>query len=285
MGGERASRLQALRSRVNRRLAEAEEAEEEVEDLNEIVVSVAKQPSSRIQKIKQRRDQAAEMSFTRTIAMWCIIGGSILGLLTGSLLLSGNPSDILSSSLFDSPEHAAISGHALEAETGAGVGDVEITLMSLDKKTEYFNTQTDDNGFYRFKAVKVDVLLLVAEKEGYVTIERVFLPDLGGEDPLTMKQGDGVTKEGSEDDLLESNLEQVVALTTIIAVMTILFAFVGFFAAAEAQRGVKYRRTQYLCGIALFSRGLIFFGPLLILFGMALLAISKEQFADQIEID
>ena len=63
--------------------------------------------------------------------------------------------------------------------------------------------------------------------------------------------------------------------------MTLLFALVGFFAAAEAQRGVKYRRAQYLCGIALFSRGLIFFGPLLILFGMALLAIAKEQFLDQ----
>ena len=63
--------------------------------------------------------------------------------------------------------------------------------------------------------------------------------------------------------------------------MTLLFALVGFFAAAEAQRGVKYRRTKYLCGIALFSRGLIFFGPLLILFGMALLAIAREQFLDQ----
>ena len=283
MSDERAGRLAALRSRVNKQLAAAEDAEEEMEEIDEIIVRASKEtPSdSRIQRIKQRRDIAAETSLTRTVAMWCIIAGSILGLVTGALLLSGNPSDILSSSLFDSPEHSSVSGHALEAESGEAVEGVRITLMSADGKTELFTSTTDSNGFYRFKNVKIDLMVMVAEKDGYITIERFFSPDLGGEDPLTMKPGEGVSEEGSADDILESNLEDVVALTSAIAAMTLLFALVGFFAAAEAQRGVKYRRTQYLCGIALFSRGLIFFGPLLILFGMALLAIAKEQFLDQ----
>lgn len=283
MSDERAGRLAALRSRVNKQLAAAEDAEEEMEEIDEIIVRASKEtPSdSRIQRIKQRRDIAAETSLTRTVAMWCIIAGSILGLVTGALLLSGNPSDILSSSLFDSPEHSSVSGHALEAESGEAVEGVRITLMSADGKTELFTSTTDSNGFYRFENVKIDLMVMVAEKDGYITIERFFSPDLGGEDPLTMKPGEGVSEEGSADDILESNLEDVVALTSAIAAMTLLFALVGFFAAAEAQRGVKYRRTQYLCGIALFSRGLIFFGPLLILFGMALLAIAKEQFLDQ----
>ena len=283
MSDERAGRLAALRSRVNKQLAAAEDAEDEMEEIDEIIVRASKEtPSdSRIQRIKQRRDIAAETSLTRTVAMWCIIAGSILGLVTGALLLSGNPSDILSSSLFDSPEHSSVSGHALEAESGEAVEGVRITLMSADGKTELFTSTTDSNGFYRFENVKIDLMVMVAEKDGYITIERFFSPDLGGEDPLTMKPGEGVSEEGSADDILESNLEDVVALTSAIAAMTLLFALVGFFAAAEAQRGVKYRRTQYLCGIALFSRGLIFFGPLLILFGMALLAIAKEQFLDQ----
>ena len=283
MSDERAGRLAALRSRVNKQLAAAEDAEEELEEIDEIIVRASKEtPSdSRIQRIKQRRDIAAETSLTRTVAMWCIIAGSILGLVTGALLLSGNPSDILSSSLFDSPEHSSVSGHALEAESGEAVEGVRITLMSADGKTELFTSTTDSNGFYRFENVKIDLMVMVAEKDGYITIERFFSPDLGGEDPLTMKPGEGVSEEGSADEILESNLEDVVALTSAIAAMTLLFALVGFFAAAEAQRGVKYRRTQYLCGIALFSRGLIFFGPLLILFGMALLAIAKEQFLDQ----
>ena len=283
MSDERAGRLAALRSRVNKQLAVAEDAEDEMEELEEIVVRTSKEtPSgSRIQKIKQRRDIAAETSLTRTVAMWCIVAGSILGLVTGALLLSGNPSDILSSSLFDSPEHSSVSGHALEAETGEAVEGVRISLMSADTNTELFTTTTDGNGFYRFENVKIDLMVMVAEKDGYITIERFFSPDFGGEDPLTMKPGEGVSEEGSADEILDSNLEGVVALNSAIAAMTLLFALVGFFAAAEAQRGVKYRRTQYLCGIALFSRGLIFFGPLLILFGMALLAIAKEQFLDQ----
>ena len=57
-------------------------------------------------------------------------------------------------------------------------------------------------------------------------------------------------------------------------------ALVGFQAAVEVRRAKRYRRTQYLAGIALFSRGLILFGPLLILIGMILLVIAKEQFAD-----
>ena len=283
MSDDRASRLDALRSRVNKRLADAEEAEDEMEESEEITVQVSKQGPSRIQRIKERRDLAAETTFTRTIAMWCIIAGSFLGLITGSLLLSGNPSDLLSSSLFDSAEHTDISGHALMSETGEAVEGVQISLMSTDKETEFFSTSTDNNGFYRFKNVKVDAMIIVAEKEGYITIERIFSPSLGSEKPLTMEMGEGVREEGSMDEILESNLEGVVALSTAIAVLTIMFAFVGFLAAAEVQRGTKYRRTQYLCGIALFSRGLIFFGPFLILFGMALLAIAKDQFLDQLE--
>jgi hypothetical protein len=283
MSDERASRLADLRSRVSQQLAAVEDAEEDMVELDEIVVRASKEQDSgsRIERIKQRRDIAAETSFTRTVAMWCIIAGSILGLVTGALLLSGNPSDILSSKLFDSPEHSSVTGHALEAESGEGVEGVSITLMSADGKTELFTTTTDSNGFYRFENVKIDLMVMVAQKEGYITIERTFSPDFGGEDPLTMKPGEGIAEEGSADDIMESNLEGVVALTSAIAVLTLLFALVGFFAAAEVQRGVKYRRTQYLCGIALFSRGLIFFGPLLILFGMALLAIAKEQFLDQ----
>ena len=282
MSDDRASRIDALRSRVSKHLAEAEEAEEVSSSSEEIVIQVSKEDYSRLDRIKQRRDMAAETSFTRTVAMWCIIAGSILGLVTGSLLLSGNPSDLLSSSLFDSAEYSDVSGHAL-SQGGDGVEGVTITLMSLDKETEYFQKVTDGNGFYRFEEVRIDTMLMVVEKDGYVSIERIFSPSLGTEKPLTMEDGDGIREEGSLDEIIESNLEEVVAITTAIAILTLIFSLVGFLAAAEAQRGSKYRRTQYLCGAALFSRGLIFFGPLLILFGMALLAIAKEQFLDQLE--
>jgi sugar phosphate permease len=63
-------------------------------------------------------------------------------------------------------------------------------------------------------------------------------------------------------------------------VITVITAFIGFQAAVEVRRAKHYRRTQYLAGISLFSRGLIVFGPLLILIGMIMLVIAKEQFSD-----
>jgi len=76
------------------------------------------------------------------------------------------------------------------------------------------------------------------------------------------------------------NSEDAVALSTAVGVLTVLTGLVGVQAAVSARRAKRYRRTQYLAGVALFSRGLIIFGPTMILAGMIMLMISKDQFED-----
>lgn len=287
MSDDRAKRMAALRARVRSKISTAEIIAEENEGFEEVEISVlspAKSNAQRERRIAQviaRRDAAADDSTTRTVAMWFIIIGSIFGLMTGALLLNGNPNDVLSSSLFKAPEHVDMTGTAIEAETGDSIGNVHIRLMSVDGTEEIRSTTANDAGFYRIEGVKVEPLLLVAVLDGYVTIERIIMPDPAGEDPLTMTPGDGLREEGSLEDLDTSLLEGTVTLSTLIAILTIAFAMIGFFAATEAKRGMKYRRTQYLCGISLFSRGFIIIGPLMILIGMALLSIAKDQFLDQ----
>ena len=84
-----------------------------------------------------------------------------------------------------------------------------------------------------------------------------------------------------EDDLRkDTHLESAVLLASIVASLTIVSALFGFVGATEARRGKRYRRTQYLCGLALFSRGGIFIGPLLILVGMGMLSATKRHFED-----
>ena len=82
---------------------------------------------------------------------------------------------------------------------------------------------------------------------------------------------------------LASNLEDNIRLGTIVAFFTVFSSALGFGAALETLRGNSYRRAQWLSGLALFSRGGVFIGPGLILGGMALNRLAKQQFSDQIE--
>ena len=76
------------------------------------------------------------------------------------------------------------------------------------------------------------------------------------------------------------SLQNAVALSTGIALVTIIAGVVGLNAAVNARRATNYRRTQYLAGFALFSRGFIVFGPFLILCGMGLLIFARDEFQD-----
>ena len=72
----------------------------------------------RIERLMELRDEYATRDLTRTAAAVLIVAGSILGLLTGFMLLSNNPSALLSSSLFKSSDTVDVSGYALHNQTG-----------------------------------------------------------------------------------------------------------------------------------------------------------------------
>ncbi|MEO2121320.1 MAG: carboxypeptidase-like regulatory domain-containing protein [Candidatus Poseidoniia archaeon] len=245
------------------------------------VMSIWKKRSERERRIDilmEIRTEYAGRAMTRTIVAVLIVSGSLMGLLSGFLLLSNNPDDLLSSSLFKSDDYVDISGHALHNESGEGVSGVAITLSDPKTGALIDKTTSDANGFYRFENMLAKRLDMTAVKDGFKTIHRTFTPSQTGEVPLTMHEGDGVEEEIIEEP--NSILSAAVTVSTIVAIITILTAFIGLYAAHEARRGKRYRKTQYLAGISLCSRGFIIFGPILILMGMILMMMVKEQFAD-----
>jgi len=135
------------------------------------------------------------------------------------------------------------------------------------------------------KNVAQETHIIVFSKEGYVTVERTFVPDNVGLDPVTMKPGNAtpVREENDQQSISGWTLDNAVGLSTAIGVLTIGTALLGIQAAVEIRRGKHYRRSQYLAAGALFSRGLIIVGPTLILFGMIVNLFAKLDFEDQRE--
>lgn len=219
----------------------------------------------------------------RKLASILILVGSLLGIFSGGIILQGNPSELLNSSLFEQAQSVDITGQALDIE-GESLFNVSIELVDYESLETLQTTYTNENGYFQLKYVKSETMILRVSLDGYNTIERTFYAVDGIMQPFTMKNGSEVTKEVIESEDSGWSLEAAVGLSTFIGVMTIITGIVGIQASVETRRAKRYRRTQYLAGISLFSRGLILFGPLLILAGMGLLALSKEQFEDTEEV-
>jgi hypothetical protein len=314
---ERQKRLDALRSRVRDELVDEGvlDVEEEVEvviDDEDAAASISlsdriARRRRRVGRARQERKKAAyeevreggdppivrlpaalreraEESWVLNLAVLLIIVGSVLGAASGALLLSTDPRDLVSSSLFDSSSEADVHGlllTQLDTENGTG-GDgmegVQIDLIRLSDDGSEARTQSSEQGRFTLSDVAREPMLLRIQHEGYITVERTLIPGEVPDLTITMVAGEGVD---SADLRTESYLEAALQLSTAIAVLTLISAATGVIGGLEARKGQRYRRTQWLCGLGLFSRGGIFFGPLLILLGMALLMLARPQFKDQ----
>jgi len=219
----------------------------------------------------------------RNLAAALILIGSILGAISGLLILQGNPSELLNTSLFAEREAVDISGSALEDVEGHGVELVTVELLEGETRALLQTTTTDRFGHFTLKNLSQETHIIVFSKEGYETVERTFIPDGVGLDPVTMKQGEGIRYEQDEDADSGWTLDNAVGLSTAIGLVTLIAAGMGVQASIESRRGRHYRRSQYLAGFALFSRGLIVIGPAFILFGMILNVFAREDFEDQRE--
>ena len=313
--GEREERLKSLRTRVRDELVEGGilEVDDEVEldfDADEEVTTLSDRIARRRRRMKRaraaRREQAlldvqdggdpavvrlpaalrnrSDESWVINLAVLLIIVGSVIGAASGALLISADPRDLVSSSMFSRTDDAELHGLILsELDSvnntgGDAIEGVDIELIRLLDDHSEGRTETNSEGRFTISGVAREAMLLRVSMDGYVTIERTLSP---GEIPdltLTLIEGEGVD---SVDLRQASNLASAVQLSTAIAVITLISAAIGIVGGFEARRGLRYRRTQWICGIGLFSRGGIFFGPLLILLGMALLMLTKSQFSDQ----
>lgn len=280
MDTDREQRMEALRARVKAKKEAALVGEPE----QELVVSTA--------DIENPRSEAEDEWYAmidrdadrwRNLAAALIFIGSILGMMSGALILQGNPSELLNTSFFAESDTVDISGTALEDVEGNGVENVSVELLDADSKAVLQSTSTDAFGYFSMTNVQQELHIIVFSKEGYTTVERTFVPDNVGLDPVTMKPGNGTREESDEQSISGWTLDNAVGLSTAIGLLTMITALLGVQSAVEIRRGKHYRRSQYLATGALFSRGLIIVGPALILFGMIVNLFAKEDFEDQRE--
>ena len=272
-------RREALKARVKKQLEESSIQDSEPE----LIVS-----QSELMLEEDSFDAMMEFEYDdkarlRKLAAVLILVGSLLGIFSGGIILQGNPSELLNSSLFEQSPSVDITGQTLDIE-GQAIFNASIELVDYESSETLQVTYTNDNGYFQLKNVKAETMLLRVSLEGYNTIERTFDAVDGIMQPFTMKNGSDITKETVQSEDSGWSLEAAVGLSTFIGVMTIITGIVGIQASVDTRRAKRYRRTQYLAGISLFSRGLILFGPILILVGMGLLTLTKEQFEDTEEV-
>lgn len=272
-------RREALKARVKKQLEDSKNESPETE----LVVSETELVVEDVGFNEILELEYDDKERLRKLAAVLILVGSLLGIFSGGIILQGNPSELLNSSLFEQTQSVDITGQTLDIE-GESLFNVSIELVDYESLETLQTTYTNENGYFQLKGVKSETLILRVSLDGYDTIERTFYAVDGIMQPFTMKNGSEVTKEVIESEDSGWSLEAAVGLSTFIGVMTIITGIVGIQASVETRRAKRYRRTQYLAGISLFSRGLILFGPILILAGMGLLALSKEQFEDTEEV-
>jgi len=220
----------------------------------------------------------------RMIVAILVLVGSILGVVSGGILLQGNPDELLNSTIFNEAETVDLTGQILTVD-GTTLENATIELYEEKSIVVIQSTSSDQNGYFQFDNVKPEIMEIRVVISGYQSVERTLRAENGLIAPFTMVEGNSssIIQENTVGSEGGWSLEAAVALSTFLGVVTIITGFVGIQASVEIRRGKKYRRTQYLAGVSLFSRGLIWIGPILILAGMALNSIVKDQYEDYLE--
>ena len=220
----------------------------------------------------------------RMIVAILVLIGSILGVVSGGILLQGNPDELLNSTIFNEAETVDLTGQILTVD-GVTLENATIELYEEKNVVVIQSTNSDQNGYFQFYNVKPEIMEIRVVISGYQSVERTLRAENGLIAPFTMVEGNSssIIQENTVGSEGGWSLEAAVALSTFLGIVTIITGFVGIQASVEIRRGKKYRRTQYLAGISLFSRGLIWIGPILILAGIALNSMVKDQYDDYIE--
>ena len=240
-------------------------------------------PDAEVEAAARRESEEDALEWTTNVAIGLIVAGSLLGLWFGFLLFAADPHDVLENPLFIDENTATVNGQILTALDGENLtgGDpvegIQVILLNIDDEPTTHSAYTNRDGRFSMEDVPHHSFILKVSHPGNMTLRITFNPGDQADLSLTLTPGEGTIK----DDLRrESHLGSAVLLASVVASLTVIAALFGFVGATEARRGKRYRRTQYLCGLALFSRGGIFIGPMLILAGMGMLSATKQHFDD-----
>jgi hypothetical protein len=216
---------------------------------------------------------------TRVAGAILIIIGSALGAMLGILLMAADPADIMGQ-IDDENSSADVNGlviSSLENNTGADhVEGVIVELLNEDR-TLISSDVTDSGGRFSIDDVPRQSSILYVQHPNNKTVEILLIPGDHSQISITLIPGEGLVEQDMRG---ESDLSDSVFVGLFVAAMTLVTGLAGIVGGLEAYNGNKYRRSWWLSFFGLFSRGMIWIGPLLILLGLGLMYLTRDQFSD-----
>tara|TARA_B110000003_G_scaffold260342_1_gene281086 strand:+ start:4810 stop:5547 length:738 start_codon:yes stop_codon:yes gene_type:complete len=216
---------------------------------------------------------------TRVAGAILIIAGSALGAMLGVLLMAADPADIMGQ-IEDDQSSDDVNGFVISSlENNTGGDPIEGVIVELlnEDRTLISSDITDSGGRFSIDDVPRQSSILYIQHPDNKTVEISLVPGDHSQIPITLVPGNGLI---SLDMRGESNLSYSVFVGLFIATMTLITGLAGIVGGLEAYNGNKYRRSWWLAFFGLFSRGMIFIGPLLILLGLGLMYMTRDQFMD-----
>ncbi len=147
----REAKLAALRERVRDQLDGEDEL---VVTSSDVEAAALPQPNSnRLKDLTQWQGGLDDgtVAGLRQFASVVIFLGSALGILSGLLLLQGNPVDLLSTDLLLSERTVDLRMQVLEAESGAALEGLRVEWVDLDSGTVLRSTTTDAYGWFNLE--------------------------------------------------------------------------------------------------------------------------------------
>jgi len=219
---------------------------------------------------------------TRVAGAILIILGSALGAMLGVLLMAADPADIMGQIGADESSDT-VNGVVISSLSNNTGGDpIEGVLVELlnEDRTTIDSDLTDSGGRFSIVDVPRQSSILYIQHPDNKTVEILLVPGDHSQIIVTLESGDGFI--GPLDMRGESNLADSVFVGFFVAAVTLLSGLAGIVGGLEAYNGNKYNRSWWLAFFGLFSRGMIFFGPLLILIGIGFMYLTRDQFTDYI---
>ncbi len=280
---DEATRRKRLREVANEQIAKEkqlkEQAQEDAEEwVGQFVRSGDEKTSSDVimERLPSQLQDASESSRIRDIAAVLIIIGSILGIISGGMLVSANPAELAQTTSAETND-VRVSGTVFGLE-GTGVENATVTIQDLDSTTTLATTSTSPSGRFSVDGVRAVQLRITIDETSHGRTTYLVDPNEAQEISITLPEIGNSTEIDARH---SSGLNQAVLTGSMVGLASIAFAMFGFWASSEARSGKHYRRTLWLSGFAMMSRGFIFIGPTLILLGMVLVVVAKRQFANQ----
>ncbi|MBV23181.1 MAG: hypothetical protein CMA53_03685 [Euryarchaeota archaeon] len=219
---------------------------------------------------------------TRVAGAILIILGSALGAMLGVLLMAADPADIMGQ-IGEGQSSDTVNGLVISSlDNNSGGDPIEGVLIELlnEDRTTIGSDITDSGGRFSIIDAPRQSSILYVQHPDNNTVEILLVPGDHSQIVVTLEPGDGFI--GPIDMRGDSNLADSVFVGFFIAAITLLTGLAGIVGGLEVYNGNKYNRSWWLTFFGLFSRGMIFIGPLLILIGLGLMYLTRDQFTDYI---